>query len=98
MPVFSASLVNTFEMVPFTVSCSSTGSRPAATIWWMLGQTDVTISASSQENIGVDEMFTVTSTLTYTVDREVNLQSIKCTANNTIGGFFNQIGLFVRCK
>ncbi|XP_071176514.1 neural cell adhesion molecule 1-like [Mytilus edulis] len=96
MPVFSAPLVNTLEMVPFSISCTSTGSRPAAAIWWMIGQTDVTNLASSQEKKGGDETFTVTSTLTYTVDRNFNLQSIKCTANNTIGGFSNQINLFVR--
>ncbi|VDI58003.1 Hypothetical predicted protein, partial [Mytilus galloprovincialis] len=96
MPVFSASLVNTFEMVPFSISCTSTGSRPVAAIWWIIGQTDVTNLALSKEKQGVDETFTVTSTLTYTVDRNFNLQSIKCTANNTIGGFLNQINLFVR--
>ncbi|CAC5359018.1 unnamed protein product [Mytilus coruscus] len=91
MPVFSAPHVNTLEMVPFSVSCTSTGSRPAAAIWWMVGQTDVTITASLQENKGADETFTLTSTLTYTVDRKFNLQAIICTANNTIGGFSNQI-------
>ncbi|XP_071175231.1 neural cell adhesion molecule 1-like [Mytilus edulis] len=96
MPVFSASLVNTLEMVPFSISCTSNGSRPAATIWWTIGQTDVTSTASSHETQGVDETFTVTSTLTYTVDRKFNLQPIICTANNTIGGFSNQINLFVR--
>ncbi|XP_071175229.1 protein CEPU-1-like [Mytilus edulis] len=96
MPVFSASLVNTFEMVPFSISCTSTGSRPVAAIWWIIGQTDVTNLALSKEKQGVDETFTVTSTLTYTVDRNFNLQSIKCIANNTIGGFLNQINLFVR--
>ncbi|XP_071175227.1 irregular chiasm C-roughest protein-like isoform X2 [Mytilus edulis] len=96
MPVFGAPFVNSLEMVPFSISCTSTGSRPAAAIWWMIGQTDVTSTASSHETQSVDETFTVTSTLTYTVHRNFNLQSIKCTANNTIGGFSNQINLFVR--
>lgn len=98
MPVFSAPIVNTMEMFPFSVSCTSIGSRPAATIWWMVGETDVTNLASSEEKQGVDETFTLTSTLKYTVDRKFNLQPIICTANNTIGGFSNQINLFVRCK
>ncbi|XP_063416830.1 cell adhesion molecule 2-like [Mytilus trossulus] len=96
MPVFSAPLVNTMEMAPFSITCTSSGSRPAATIWWMVGQTDVTNLASSQGKQWVDETFTVTSTLNYTVDRKFNLQSIKCTANNTIGGISNLINLFVR--
>ncbi|CAG2192472.1 unnamed protein product [Mytilus edulis] len=96
MPMLSAPFVNTLEMVPFSISCTSTGSRPAAAIWWMIGQTDVTITGSSQENKVVDETFTVTSTLTYMVGRKFNLQPIICTANNTIGGFSNQINLFVR--
>ncbi|VDI47471.1 Hypothetical predicted protein [Mytilus galloprovincialis] len=96
MPVLSAPFVSTLEMIPFSISCTSTGSRPAAGIWWMIGETNVTNLASSQEKQGVDETFTVTSTLTYTVDRNFNLQSITCTANNTIGGFSNQINLFVR--
>ncbi|XP_063416831.1 neural cell adhesion molecule 1-B-like [Mytilus trossulus] len=96
MPVLSVPLVNTLEMVLFSISCTSTGSRPAAAIWWMIGETDVTNLASSQEKQGVDETFTVTSTLEYTVDRKFNLQPIICTANNTIGGFTNQINLFVR--
>ncbi|XP_076110683.1 neural cell adhesion molecule 1-like isoform X2 [Mytilus galloprovincialis] len=96
MPVFSEPFVNTLEMVQFSISCTSTGSHPPASIWWMLGQTDVTNLASSQEKQGDDETFTVTSTLRYTVGRNFNLQSIKCTANNTIGGFSNHINLFVR--
>ncbi|CAG2192355.1 unnamed protein product [Mytilus edulis] len=82
------------EMVPFSVSCTSIGSRPAATIWWMVGETDVTNLASPEEKQGVDETFTLTSTLKYTVDRKFNLQPIICTANNTVGGFSNQINLF----
>ncbi|XP_076110681.1 irregular chiasm C-roughest protein-like [Mytilus galloprovincialis] len=96
MPVFSVPLVTTMEMVPFSISCTSTGSRPAAAFWWIVGQNDVTIKASSQENKNADETFNVTSTLTYTVNRQFNLQPIICTANNTIGGFSNQISLFVR--
>ncbi|CAC5359020.1 unnamed protein product [Mytilus coruscus] len=58
VPVFNAPFVNALEMTPFSVSCTSTGSRPA--------------------------------------DRKYNLQRISCTANNTVGGFSNQISLYVR--
>ncbi|XP_052063727.1 uncharacterized protein LOC127703253 isoform X2 [Mytilus californianus] len=96
VPILNASFVNTLEMVPFSLSCASTGSRPAATVWWTVGQTDATFEASSQENRDSDESYTVTSTLTYVVDRKYNLQPITCKANNTVGGFSNKISLFVR--
>ncbi|CAC5359024.1 unnamed protein product [Mytilus coruscus] len=94
--ILNASFVNTLEMVPFSLSFVSTGSCPTATLWWTVGQTDATFEASSQEKRDSDESYTVTSTLTYVVDRKYNLQPITCKANNTVGGFSNKISLFVR--
>jgi hypothetical protein len=82
---FISSPVSTEETVPLTVSCISNGSRPAATIQWTIGQTDVTLySTTDTTHVTDDDTYILISTLTYNVDRTYNGETITCKALNIV--------------
>ena len=98
---FISSPVSTDETVPLTVSCISNGSRPAATIQWTIGQTDVTLhSTTDKPHVTDDETYTLISTLTYNVDRTYNGETITCKALNIVApnGVQTSTSLDVKCK
>ena len=98
---FISSPVSTEETVPLTVSCISNGSRPAATIHWTIGQTDVTLySTTDKTHVTDDDTYTMTSTLTYNVDRTHNGETITCKALNIVvpNGEQTITSLDVKCK
>jgi hypothetical protein len=68
-----------------TVSCISNGSRPAATIQWTIGQTDITLySTTDKTHVTDDDTYTLISTLTYNADRTYNGETITCKAVNIV--------------
>ena len=82
---FISSSVSTEETVPLPVSCMSNGSRPAATIQWTIGQTDVTLySTTDKTHVTDDDAYTLISTLTYNVDRTYNGETITCKAHVSV--------------
>jgi hypothetical protein len=98
---FISSPVSTEETVPLTLSCISNGSRPAATIQWTIGQTDVTLhSTTDKPHVTDDETYTLISTLTYNVDRTYNGETITCKAVNIVlpNGVQTSTSLDVKCK
>ena len=98
---FISSPVSTEETVSLTVSCMSNGSRPAATIQWTIGQTDVTLySTTDKAHVTDDETYTLISTLTYKVDRTYNGETITCKAVNIVvpNGVKTSTSLDVKCK
>jgi hypothetical protein len=79
----------------------SNGSRPAATIQWTIGQTDVTLySTTDKAHVTDDETYTLISTLTYKVDRTYNGETITCKAVNIVvpNGVKTSTSLDVKCK
>lgn len=98
---FSLDTLNTEETKSFEVSCQSTGSRPAANMYWLLGQqiTNITSNSSTQSihNASADT-YTVTSTLRYRVDRRYHGQNLICRASNIAGNVETSLTFNVKCK
>ena len=71
------------ETKSLNVTCTTTGSRPRATLEWTIGQKDVTSNATEQfsHNIASDT-YTVISELTYSVGKSDNGQVLTCKAVN----------------
>ena len=66
------------------MSCTSYGSRPAGTFIWLLGNTNVTYYSTHPApiyNISTDT-YTVTSTLTYRVNKTFDGQNVTCVVKN----------------
>jgi hypothetical protein len=86
---------------PLDVACTTTGSRPRATLQWTIGQKDVTSDAieRSSHNIASDT-YTVISDLTYSVGKSDNGQVLICKAVNVAAssGVQTSITLNVSCK
>ena len=68
---------------PLDVTCTTTGSRPRATLQWTIGQKDVTSNATERSShITASDTYTVTSDLTYSVGKSHNGQMLTCKAVN----------------
>ena len=68
---------------PLDVTCTTTGSRPKATLQWTIGQKDVTSDATEQSSHNTEtDMYTVMSDLTYSVGKSDNGQMLTCKAIN----------------
>ncbi|OPL20246.1 hypothetical protein AM593_02021, partial [Mytilus galloprovincialis] len=98
-PTFNTKEISTEETEPLRVSCISFGSRPAATFTWTIGGNDVTSSSTTSPPITVsNDTKTVTSTLTYNVNRSYNEQTMKCEASNTVGSASTIKKIDVTCE
>ncbi|CAC5404052.1 unnamed protein product [Mytilus coruscus] len=98
---FVSDTLSTEETKSFEVSCLSTGSRPAASMHWLLGQKriDVTSNSSSQSNKEPStQTYSVTSNLKYRVDRSYNGQKLICRASNVVDYMETLLTLNVKCK
>ncbi|XP_052063074.1 nephrin-like [Mytilus californianus] len=85
---FSIETLSTEESKSFDVSCQSNGSRPAASVYWVLGQQriNVTINSTTKSNHELlTNKYTVTSNIIYRVDRRYNGQKLICGAVNVAG-------------
>jgi hypothetical protein len=89
------------ETTPLNVTCTTTGSRPKATLQWTIGQKDVTSDATKRSSyITASETYTVISELTYSVGKSDNGQMLTCKAVNVAAssGLQASITLNVKCK
>ena len=83
------------------VACTTTGSRPRATLQWTIGQKDVTSDAIERFNhITASDAYTVISDLAYSVGKSDNGQVLICKAVNVAAssGVQTSITLNVSCK
>ena len=89
------------ETKPLVVTCTTTGSRPKATLHWTIGQKDVTSDATERSfHITASDIHTVTSDLTYSVGKSDNGQVLICKAVNLAAssGLQTSTTLNVTCK
>ena len=86
---------------PLDVTCTTTGSRPKATLQWTIGQKDVTSNATERSSYNTArDTYTVTSDLAYSVGKSDNGQVLTCKAVNVAAssGVQATITLNVTCK
>ena len=86
---------------PLDVTCTTTGSRPKATLQWTIGQKDVTFNATERSSYNTaSDTYTVTSDLTYSVGKSDNELMLTCQAVNVAAssGVQTSIILDVKCK
>ena len=89
------------ETKPLDVTCTTTGSRPRATLKWTIGQKDVTSNATERSShITASDTHTVISDLTYSVGKNDNGQVLTCRAINVAApsGVQTSITLNVKCE
>ena len=100
-PTFTGYAGSIEETKPLVVTCTTTGSRPKATLKWTVGEKDVTSDATewSSHNTASDT-YTVISDLTYIVGKSDNEQVLTCKAVNVAAssGVLTSITLNVTCK
>ncbi|XP_063399987.1 uncharacterized protein LOC134684618 [Mytilus trossulus] len=82
-PVFDRDSVILKETESLKISCTSTGSRPAALFNWFMEDKNITFYSTQTFAYEVTtDTWTITSVLTYTVVRQNNGQLITCVASN----------------
>ena len=89
------------ETKPLDVTCTTTGSRPKATLQWTIGQKDVTSDATERfSHNTASDTYTVISDLTYSVGKSDNGQVLTCKAVNmaAYSGLQSSITLNVKCE
>jgi hypothetical protein len=89
------------ETKPLDVTCTTTGSRPRATLQWTIGQNDVTSDATERYSyITTRDTYTVISDLIYNVGKSDNGKVLTCIAVNVAfpSGVYTSITLNVKCK
>jgi hypothetical protein len=82
-PTITGNVGSIEETKPLDVTCTTTGSRPKATLQWTIGQTNVTSAATEWSSyITASDTYTVTSDLTYSVGKSNNGLVLTCKADN----------------
>ena len=100
-PTITGNVGRIEETKPLDVTCTTTGSRPKATLQWTIGQNDVTSDATERSSHSTaSNTYTVLSALTYSVGRSDNGQVLTCKAVNVAAssGVQTSITLNVKCK
>jgi hypothetical protein len=100
-PAITGNVDSIEETQPLDVTCTTTGSRPKATLQWTIGQKDVTSDATERfSHITTSDTYTVISDLTYSVGKSDNGQVLICKAVNVAAssGVQSSITLNVTCK
>ena len=100
-PTITGNVGSIEETKPLDVTCTTTGSRPRATLQWTIGHTDVTSDATERSSRNTEtDMYTVMSDLTYSVGKNDNGQRLTCKADNVAApsGVKTSITLNVKCK
>ena len=101
IPTITGNVDSIEETKPLVVTCTTTGSRPKATLQWTIGQKDVTSDATERSShITASDTYTVISDLTYSVGRSDNGNVLTCKADNIAAssGAQTSITLNVKCK
>jgi len=101
LPTITGNVASIEETKPLVVTCTTTGSRPEATLQWTLGQKDVTSNATRRSNhMKASDTYTVISDLTYSVGKNDNGEVLICTVRNTVypPGLQHSTILNVKCK
>ncbi|CAG2242113.1 unnamed protein product [Mytilus edulis] len=79
---FDSDTVDIEETKYLIVSCQSSGSRPAASMYWLVGQQNITLNSKSQSyHDPSTDKYLVTSKLRYRLNRNYNGQKLICRAN-----------------
>jgi hypothetical protein len=89
------------ETKPLDVTCTTTGSRPRATLQWTIGHKDVTSNATERfSHITASDTYIAMSELKYNVGKSNNGQVLTCKAVNVAASSDVQasITLNVECK
>jgi hypothetical protein len=82
-PSITVNKVSIEETKPLDVTCTTTGSRHKAALYWTIGQKGVTSNATERfSHITASDTYTVTSDLTYNVGKSDNGQVLTCKAVN----------------
>jgi hypothetical protein len=100
-PTITGNVGSIEETQPLIVTCTTTGSRPRATLQWTIGQKDVTSDATERSNhITASDTYTVISDFTYSLGKSDNRLVLTCKAVNVAAssGVQTSIALNVKCK
>ena len=82
-PISTGNVNSIEETKPLSVTCTTTGSRPRATLQWTIGLKDVTSNATERSSHNTaSDTYTVISDLTYSVGKSDNGQVLTCKAVN----------------
>ncbi|CAG2197911.1 unnamed protein product [Mytilus edulis] len=99
---FDSDTVDIEETKYFIVSCQSSGSRPAASMYWLLGQQNITLNTTSQSyHDPSTDKYSVTSNLRYRLNRNYNGLKLICRASNVAGSMETSIRVNIKlntCK
>ena len=100
-PTITGNVGSIEETKPLDVTCTTTGSRPRATLQWTIGLKDVTSNATERfSHNTASDTYIVISDLTYSVGKSDNGQVLTCEAVNVAvsSGIQTSITLDVKCK
>ena len=100
-PTITGNVGSIEETKPLDVTCTTTGSRPRATLKWTIGEKDVTSDATEQPSHNTaSDIYTVIFDLTYSVGKIDNGKVLSCKAVNVAAssGVLTSITLDVKCK
>ena len=100
-PTITGNVDSIEDTTPLDVTCTTTGSRPKATLQWTIGLKDVTYDATERSiHNTASDTYTVTSDYAYSVGKSHNGQVLTCKAVNVAAssGIQTSIILNVTCK
>jgi hypothetical protein len=101
LPIITGNVDSIEETKPLVVTCTTTGSRPTATLQWTIGQKDVTSNATERSSHNTaSDTYRVISDLTYSVGKSDNGQVLTCKAVNVAvpSGVQTSTTLDVKCE
>ena len=100
-PTITVNKARIEETQPLDVTCTTTGSRPRATLQWTIGRKNVTYNAAERfSHITASDSYTVISDMTYSIGKSDNGQVLRCKAVNMAAssGIQTSMTLNVKCK
>jgi hypothetical protein len=100
-PTITGNVGSIEETNPLDVTCTTTGSRPKATLQWTLGRKNVTSNATERfSHNTTSDTYTVISGFKYSVGKSEHGQVLTCKAVNVAASSGLQIfiTLNVKCK